>query len=91
MAKAALAGNVGDLGGPVLSPQGAVLFEITARKSFDPTAYAAEKQTTRESLERNEVNRLLAAIIEQKKREQKVQYDRPLLEQFGMLDAAQKG
>jgi peptidyl-prolyl cis-trans isomerase D len=85
--EAALAARPGDVPGPVLSPQGAVLFEVTSRKSFDPAAFAAEKQATRESLERNEVNRLLGAVIEQKKREQKVQYDRPLLEQFGMLDA----
>lgn len=88
---AALAASAGDVGGPVLSPQGAVLFTVSSRKSFDPTAFAAEKQTTRESLERNEVNRLLASIIEQKKREQKVQYDRPLLEQFGMLGDEAKG
>jgi peptidyl-prolyl cis-trans isomerase D len=86
--EAALAARPGDVAGPVLSPQGAVLFEVTSRKSFDPVAFAAEKQATREALERNEVNRLLGAVIEQKKREQKVQYDRPLLEQFGMLDNA---
>ena len=88
---AALAAKAGEVAGPVISPQGAVLLEVTSRKSFDPASFATEKQATRESLERNEVNRLLAAIIEQKKREQKVQYDRPLLEQFGMLDATQKG
>jgi peptidyl-prolyl cis-trans isomerase D len=88
---AALAGKVGDVGAPVLTDQGAVLFEVTARKSFDATAYAAERTQTREALERNEVNRLLGSIIEQRKREAKVQYDKPLLEQFGMLDGEAKG
>ena len=46
---------------------------------------------TRETLERNEVNRLLGSIIEQRKREAKVQYDKPLLEQFGMLGDEAKG
>ena len=83
--QAALAAQQGAIGGPLLTTQGAVLFEVTARKSFDPMAFLAEKQTTRETLERNEINRLLSALVEQKKREMKVQYDRPLLEQFGLL------
>jgi len=87
---AALAAKAGEVAGPVISPQGAVLLEVTSRKSFDPASFATEKQATRESLERNEVNRLLGAIIEQRKREQKVQYDGPLLEQFGM-NAGQEG
>ncbi len=88
---AALAGKVGDVGAPLLTDQGAVLFEVTARKSFDATAFATERTQTREALERNEVNRLLGSIIEQRKREAKVQYDKPLLEQFGMLDGEAKG
>lgn len=87
---AALAARPGEIGGPVLAAQGAVLFEVTSRKSFDPMAFLAEKQATRESLERNEVNRLLSSLVEQRKRELKVKYDRPLLEQFGLLgDEAQ--
>jgi peptidyl-prolyl cis-trans isomerase D len=87
---AALAARPGELGGPILTPVGAVLFQVTERKSFDPASFATEKQATRETLERDQVNRLLGAIIEQKKREQKVQYDRPLLEQFGLIgDTAQ--
>jgi peptidyl-prolyl cis-trans isomerase D len=88
---AALAGKVGDVGTPLLTDQGAVLFEITARKGFDAAAFAAERLQTRQTLERNEVNRLLGSIIEQRKREAKVQYDKPLLEQFGMLGDEAKG
>ena len=88
---AALAAKAGEVAGPVISPQGAVLMEVTSRKSFDPAEFATAKQATRESLERNEVNRLLGSIIEQRKREQKVQYDRPLLEQFGMLEGNAQG
>lgn len=88
---AALAGKVGDVGSPVLTDQGAVLYEITARKGFDAAAFAAERTQTRQTLERNEVNRLLGSIIEQRKREAKVQYDKPLLEQFGMLGDEAKG
>ncbi len=55
------------------------------RKAFDAAAFATEKAATRATLERNEVNRLLGSLLDQKKREQKVNYDRPLLEQFGLL------
>lgn len=75
----------GQVGGPVKTPGGAVLFEVVDRRTFDPAAFAAEKEATRASLERNEVNRLLGALLDQKKREEKVNYDRPLLEQFGLL------
>ncbi len=88
---AALAGKAGDVGTPILTEQGAVLFQITARKGFDAAAFAAERDQTRQTLERNEVNRLLGSIIEQRKREAKVQYDKPLLEQFGMLGDEAKG
>lgn len=91
LVSAALAGKVGDVGTPVLTEQGAVLFQITDRKSFDAAAFAAERTQTRQTLERNEVNRLLGSIIEQRKREAKVQYDKPLLEQFGMLGDEAKG
>ena len=88
---AALAGKAGDIGAPIQTEQGAVLFQITERKGFDAVAFAAERTQTREALERNEVNRLLGSIIEQRKREAKVQYDKPLLEQFGMLGDEAKG
>jgi peptidyl-prolyl cis-trans isomerase D len=88
---AALAGKPGDVGTPIQTDQGAVLFQIVERKGFDAAAFAAERTQTRETLERNEVNRLLGSIIEQRKREAKVQYDKPLLEQFGMLGEEAKG
>ncbi len=85
VADAAMALEAGQIGGPIETPSGAVLFEVVARTRFDPEAFAAEREATRASLQRDEVNRLLGAILDQKKREQKVNYDRPLLEQFGLL------
>ena len=59
---------------------------------FDQAGHRhAVAAAAREALERNEVNRLLGSIIEQRKREAKVQYDKPLLEQFGMLGDEAKG
>ena len=91
MISAALAGKPGDIGTPLLTDEGAILFQVTARKGFDAAAFTAARAETRQALERNEVNRLLASIIEQKKRETKVQYDKPLLEQFGLLGEEPKG
>jgi len=88
---AALAGKAGDVGMPLPTDQGAVLYQVTTRKGFDAAAFAAERTQTRQTLERKEVNRLLGSILEQKKREVKVQYDKPLLEQFGMLGGEEKG
>ena len=68
-----------------------MLYEVTSRKGFDAAAFAAERDQTRQALESTEVNRLLGSIIEQRKREAKVQYDKPLLEQFGMLEDEPKG
>jgi peptidyl-prolyl cis-trans isomerase D len=87
----ALAAKVGDVGAPIATAEGAVLYEVTARTSFDAAAFAAAQGETRQTLERNEVNRLLGSIIEQKKRDIKVQYDKPLLEQFGLMGDEAKG
>jgi peptidyl-prolyl cis-trans isomerase D len=85
LARLAMSLGQGQIGGPVRTPAGAVLFVVTERKAFDAAAFATEKSATRTNLERSEVNRLLGSLLDQKKREQKVNYDRPLLEQFGLL------
>lgn len=88
IAAAALALEPGQFGGPVKTPTGAVVFEVVSRQRFDPQAFAGERDLTRANLERTEVNRLLGSILDQRKRELKVNYDRPLLEQFGLLEGS---
>ncbi|MEO8275123.1 MAG: SurA N-terminal domain-containing protein [Thermoanaerobaculia bacterium] len=88
---AALAAKSGDIGTPVLTDQGAILFQVTKRTGFDAAAFATARVETRENLEKNEVNRLLGSIIEQKKHETKVQYDKTLLERFGLVGDDAKG
>jgi peptidyl-prolyl cis-trans isomerase D len=87
---AALALDKGDIGGPIVLPQGALLFEVTERERFDPVQFAAQKPALRANLEREEAGRLLGALIEQKRQELKVTYSRQILEQFDLLDEAAK-
>jgi len=83
--RAALALDQGAFGGPVRTPAGAVVFEVTSRQRFDPQAFAEQRDSVRASLERSELNRMLGSLLDQRKREMKVNYDRPLLEQFNLL------
>jgi peptidyl-prolyl cis-trans isomerase D len=91
LARAALALEVGGVGGPVTTPQGPVLFQVVTRKRFDPIAFAAEKSETRARLEQEAVNRLLLSLIEKRRQELEVEYNRELLEQMGALPEEQVG
>src|SRR6185295_19288202 len=64
VAKAALALQPGQVGGPFSDPQGAVLFQVKSKKAFDPVEFAKQKDTTRESVGREKTIRLLQALIE---------------------------
>lgn len=85
VAKAALSLETGAIGGPVATPAGAIVFEVTSRQRFDPQAFAEQRDSLRASLERSELGRMLGSLLDQRKRELKVNYDRPLLEQFNLL------
>lgn len=80
--EAAMSMASGEVGGPFGTPAGAVLFEVTERTSWDPATFAAERDGTRERLEREELNRLVGALVQQRRAELGVNYDRPLAEQF---------
>lgn len=64
LTEAALASSPGQVGGPVASRLGAVLFQVVERKSWDAQQFAKEKGETRNRLEAQEVQRLLGSIIE---------------------------
>ncbi len=84
LAKAALALRTGQVGGPVADAQGALLFQVTDRKGWDPKQYASNREQTRSSLLQEKLSRLQAALVEQRRRELNVEYDRDLLEQIGV-------
>jgi peptidyl-prolyl cis-trans isomerase D len=89
LAQAALALQPGQVGGPVAAGPGAVLFEVVERKSWDPKQFAANREATRKRLEQEQVDRLIASLLEQRRRELDVQYDRELLESLGVAEVAE--
>lgn len=91
LAKAALALNTGQMGDPVGDAQGALLFEVKERKSWDPIQFAAAREQTRETLRRQKLNDLESALLEQRRREMDVTFNPQLLEQFGIDANGQPG
>ncbi len=84
LAKAALALPKGQIGGPVADGQGAVLFQVTDRKGWDPKQFASNREQTRTGLLQQKLSRLQSSLIEQRRRELGVEYDRQFLDQMGI-------
>jgi hypothetical protein len=84
LVKAALALPKGRIGGPVADGQGAVLFQVTDRKGWDPKQFASNREQTRTGLLQQKLSRLQGALIEQRRRELGVEYDRQFLDQLGI-------
>jgi peptidyl-prolyl cis-trans isomerase D len=85
VAKAALALEAGSFGGPLETPQGAVLFQVRERKRFDPAEFAVSKEATRTELENQALAELLQTLIDRQRQELGVDYNRQLLEQWGVV------
>ncbi len=84
VAKAALALAPGQVGGPLPAAQGAVLFQVVEKKGFDPKQFADQREQIRQQLESDRLNRLMASILEQRRRELGVTPDRQLLDTYGI-------
>jgi peptidyl-prolyl cis-trans isomerase D len=84
LTQAALSLPAGQVGGPVAAAQGALLFQVKDRKSWDPKQYAANREQTRSTLLREKLNQLEGALVEQRRRELGVEYDRQLLQSLDM-------
>ena len=79
---AALALDQGQWGGPFESNQGAVLFDVVSRQTFDPAKFEEEKSTTRAAQESERLNQLLTSLIELRRRDLTPKYDATLLANF---------
>lgn len=84
LAKQALKLQNGQIGGPLADPQGAVLFQVTERKTWDAAEFAKNREQTMTTVRQEKLVRVRAALVEQRRRELGVEYDRQLLESFGM-------
>ena len=85
LVKAALSLQTGQTGGPIADAQGALLFQVTDHKGWDPKQYAANREQTRAQLLQQKANLLGTALVAQRKRDLGVEYDRQFLEQFGLV------
>jgi peptidyl-prolyl cis-trans isomerase D len=88
LARAALATDAGKMGDPLPDAQGALLFEVKERKPWDPIQFAAAKDQTREGLEQEKLGQLLSSLVERRRREMGVDFDRRLLDSFGISPEA---
>lgn len=84
LVEAALAAPVGEVGGPIPTRQGAVLFQVTERKTWDAADFAKNKGEARSRLEAQQVQRLLASLVESRSRELGASYDKDLAESLGI-------
>ncbi len=84
LTKLALTLPAGQVGGPVADSRGAVLFLVTDRKSWEPAKFAAAKEQTRQSLQQQKLGSILGALLERRRRELGVDYNRKLLESLGV-------
>jgi peptidyl-prolyl cis-trans isomerase D len=88
--KLAMSLPTGQLGGPVADTQGAVLFQVTDRKSLEPAKFAAAKDQTRQNLQQQKLGSILGALIERRRRELGVDYNRKWLETLGITPDQQQ-
>ncbi len=82
LARTALALDEGAIGGPVSDLEGAVLFEVTERKRFDPATFEQEKDSTRSGLVTQRANEMLGGLIASRRDEMGVVYDPSFFENF---------
>ena len=84
IADGALALEAGDLGGPVDVPLGVVVYEVTERKRFDLAEFEEQKETTRLAAERQKLEQLMDALVQERRRDGTVAFpDAAIREQLG--------
>jgi len=69
VAEAALGAEQGDLVGPLEVPQGALLFEVTERRGFDPAELQRQREDIRARVAGERAERLLSSLILERRRE----------------------
>ena len=80
VAREAMRLSEGEIGGPVATPQGAVLFRVTSRQSYDPATAAGRTEEVRQRLIGERLNQLQGALIQHRREELGVTYSRQVAE-----------
>jgi len=89
LSRAAFALSAGETGGPVDTPFGAVLFEVTERESFDPALF--DPETTRNELLAERNLTMLQSLLQQLREEVGVRYTQDFIENFGLGETEATG
>ncbi|MEM1201943.1 MAG: peptidylprolyl isomerase [Acidobacteriota bacterium] len=79
---AALGLDVGAFSEPIETSIGAVLFEVTERKTFDAAEFEEKKAETREQKASERLNQLKQSLIELRRRDLTPEYAKSLVEEF---------
>lgn len=87
--KAVQQAQTGQVGDPVADGQGGLLFQVAERKGWDPAAFATAKDQTRSSLLQEKLQRLRSSLVEERRRQLGVEYDRETLQSFGLAPGDQ--
>ncbi len=74
--------STGQFGGPVATPLGAVVFEVTERESFDPELF--EPEATRNELLNERNTTLLQSLLQRLREEVGVQYTQDFIDNFDL-------
>ena len=69
VARAALSMEVGEIGGPFETGSGALLFEVTERKTWDPAEFETQKTELRDRLLQQRQDRLVSSLILERRTE----------------------
>jgi peptidyl-prolyl cis-trans isomerase D len=84
VAQAALALPTGQIGGPFPAGQGAVLFQVADHKGADPKELTTKKDQIRDQLANERFERVLSSVIEKRKRDLGVNFNRQFLDSFNI-------
>jgi hypothetical protein len=66
----------------IVGERGVAIAKITAKKAFDPAAYAKEKIALRDSMVKEELQRLISSMVAEAKRENPITINSEVVERF---------
>lgn len=78
---AAMAANVGELKGPIVMPEGAVVFQVAEQKKVTPKEIDENKTSYSEMLRQQEARSLRTVLLQRLRKSAKVDYNQSLLTQ----------
>jgi peptidyl-prolyl cis-trans isomerase D len=84
VARAALALEAGEVGGPVMTGSEAVLFRVEERRHFDPAEFEQAKDAKRQQIASQRLDDLLGSLLTERREEIEITYDPRMSENLGL-------